>query len=195
MPDNAIPDHAIKDRDDLDLLLDAALATYVDVEAEPGLTHRVLAAARHLQPRRSSLRWLPLAISALAAALLVSIYLVRRAGAPSNPAPLVAKVPATTFSTSLKSNSLSPAHRAREHAARAVSRPAEPQLPRLEVFPTPTALSSEERALLTAAHGNPERVPGQLTQSATGLDRQSVEPLHIATIEIPPLNPPRNGGN
>ncbi len=189
-----MPDNAIKDRDDLDLLLDAALAAYVDAEAQPGLTHRILAAARHLEPRRSALRWLPLAISALAAALLASIFLIHRAGIPSHPAPLVAQVPAPTFSAGLKSNPTPPAHRAREHAARAASRPAPAQLPRLEVFPTPTPLSPEERALLTA-QGNPDGVPTQPAQSAAVLDRQSVEPLHIAAIEIPPLNPPRNGGN
>jgi hypothetical protein len=65
-------DDPTQDRDELDILLDAALATYVDSEPSPSLRPRILAAASDLD--RPSLGWLSWAIPALAAALLMTIF-------------------------------------------------------------------------------------------------------------------------
>ncbi len=56
-------------------------------------------------------------------------------------------------------------------------------LPKREVFPTPTPLSSEERALLAFAKRPPKEIPPELT----GLDRP-ITPIRIAAIEIKPLD-------
>ena len=71
-----------------------------------------------------------------------------------------------------------------------VANPQQP-LPRLEVFPMPTPLTSEEQALVALANRN----LGDNTQPFARNQTQPVEPLRIAVIQIPPLNPPDNGGN
>ena len=61
-------DKAMQDRNELDILLDAALATYANPEPSPGLTPRILAATRAID-RHPPVRWMALAVPALAAAL------------------------------------------------------------------------------------------------------------------------------
>ena len=186
------------ERDELDLLLDqqidGALATYIDAEAKPGLAHSILAATSRREPRgRPALRWLAVAVPALAAVLLVAILVAHRANSPSQTAHVVAQAPSATPRTVLpaKPGRLSPL------VARAVKvRDAHvaPSLPRREVFPTPVPLTAEEQALLAGRKPNSQQVSTQLAQSATRSE-QPVEPIHIADIHIPPLNPPDNGGN
>ena len=67
-------DDAMKDRDDLDILLDAALATYADPGLLPGLTSRIVASAHGIDSRRRPVRWLPWAVLALAALVLIVAF-------------------------------------------------------------------------------------------------------------------------
>ena len=196
-------DDSTQDRDELDILLDAALATYVDSEPSPSLTPRILAAARDVD-RRPSRSWLFWAIPALAAALLMTIFLAHRPAArreTSQPtADLSApRVPASAERTpNTRARSIAAA--ATPHlgstpprAARSVRTTAsiEPPLPRQDVFPTPTPPSPEERALAVIVNRNPEEV----AQAGETSQPKLIEPLRIAAIHIPPLNPPANGDN
>jgi hypothetical protein len=194
-------DDPMKERDELDSQLDAALATYVDAEANPGLTYRIIsvtsrALTNRTEPRRSSLRWLPLAVPALAAALLVTILLTQRAPVPAaishHPDQVSSRTAVSVVPCKVVPCKPAPAHPP-EHRAVAVvaARPA----PRREVFPTPVPLTAQERAFL----GNRRLgdVPAQeiSAQTVQSVPHGPVEPIHIAAIHIPPLNPPDNGNN
>ena len=86
----------MRDKDDLDLLLDSALATYADPGTEAGLEHRVLAAlsaTRDSDGRKGSAekprrRWLPWAVAIPAAACMILVLLhtsTRVVRAPTQP--------------------------------------------------------------------------------------------------------------
>jgi hypothetical protein len=189
-------DDAMKDRDDLDILLDTALATYVDPWTPLGLTSRIIASARSIDSRRRPVKWLPWAVPALAALLLTVAFFARHVLTHRTALPPVAQLsprpsvhvpdPAVAIQqqTAVRSNSL------RTTKITHAAIPPRP-LPRLEVFPTPTPLTSEEQALVALANRN----PGDITQSFARNQTQPVEPLRIAAIQIPPLSPPDNGGN
>ncbi len=196
-------DDSTQNRDELDILLDAALATYVDSEPSPSLTPRILAAARDVD-RRPSVGWLSWAVPALAAALLMTIFLTHRPAArretPQPTADLSApRVPASaerisdTPAKSIATEATPHLGSTPPRAARSVrtTAPIQPLLPRQDVFPTPTPLSPEVQALAALVNRNPERV----AQTGETSQPQPIEPLHIAAIHIPPLNPPDNGDN
>jgi hypothetical protein len=188
----------MKDRDDLDILLDAALATYADPGPPPGLTSRIIASAHGIDSRRRPVRWLPWAVPALAALVLIVAFFARYTLTHRTALPPVAQLsprpsehvlttsdPAIAIQqTVVRSNS------PRTVKTMYVANPQQP-LPRLEVFPTPTPLTSEEQALVALANRN----LGDITQSFARNQTQPVQPLGIAAIQIPPLNPPDNGGN
>jgi hypothetical protein len=86
----------MRDKDDLDLLLDSALATYADPGTEGGLERRVLAAlsaARDSDGRKGSAekprgRWLPWAVALPVAACLILVWVLastRVVHAPTQP--------------------------------------------------------------------------------------------------------------
>ena len=202
-------DDSTQNRDELDILLDAALATYVDSEPSPSLTPRILAAASDLD-RRTSVGWLSWAIPALAAALLMTIFLAHRpavrreASQPTEDlsAPHVPASPERTPNTSAKSIAAAEATphlgSAPLRAARSVPTtvPVQPPLPRQDVFPTPIPLSREEQAVVALVNrdsADSKELARQITQPVS--QGQPIEPLRIAAIHIPPLNPPDNGDN
>src|SRR5271168_4583232 len=108
MHDDAMHSETRQDRDDLDPLLDAALATYADPAPAPGLTNRILASTTRLEHRPHPRRWMAWAVPALAALLLLAIFLSHRgivrhkqspvaaSPAPSSPTPTAAVNPPTT---------------------------------------------------------------------------------------------------
>ena len=201
-------DDSTQDRDELDILLDAALATYVDSEPSPSLTPRILAAASDVD-RRPSVGWLSWAVPALAAALLMTIFLAHRPAArretpqptadlsaPSRPR--IRRTDARyTRLTALPPRQHRTSVQPRHATARSVrtTAPIQPLLPRRDVFPTPTPLSPEEQALAALVNRNPEKVARQVAQSFDHGPEPPIEPLRIAAIHIPPLNPPDNGDN
>jgi hypothetical protein len=63
--------------------------------------------------------------------------------------------------------------------------------PKLDVFPTPTPLSAEERALVTVADTAPPSQREALIESQEKPDA----PLSIAALNIPPLAAPGEGKN
>jgi hypothetical protein len=191
-------DDAMNERDELDSQLDAALATYTDAEAEPGLAYRILAATSRRQSRRPALRWLAVAVPALAAAVLVATLLLHRAGLPSETPHFAAQAPSAAPRVVLPAKPARPNPSVARWAVKARDSHVAPSpLPRREVFPTPSPLTAEEQALLKLGNRRLEEVPAQevpaqTVQSAT---QGPVEPIHIAAIHIPPLNPPDNGSN
>jgi hypothetical protein len=208
-------DNAMNDRDDLDILLNAALATYVDPGAAPGLISRILTSTcwrakqvnRHIDNRRP-LRWLPWAVPTLAALLLVVIFTVRHAvthrvelsatAGLSHPSELTPHAPAISTPSPKVETHLAAASNPRQ--IRQIKRPmhaaSPPPLPRLEVFPTPTPLSQEERALVDLANRRPDQAAQVANRSlADRSQEQAIEPIRIAAIHIPPLNLPDNDTN
>ena len=156
----------MRDNEDLDLLLDLALDTYADPGPESGLEQRILIhiradiEARKAVGRRQPIRrhWLPWVTAApLAAGLLLFFLLTskgphtllgQRAPLPPSPAERDAKVVTPLHAE--------PVHRMKTRAPllsgrstvvvqSAVARP------KLDVFPAPQPLNTEERALAVVA--------------------------------------------
>jgi len=206
MHDDAMHSGAGQDRDGIDILLDAALASYANPAPSPAMTNRILASTVRASNRPKLPRWFAWSIPALAALLLLAIFLMHHSASPhqkslvaANPAlsrPPISNAPAAVAPGATP---LSP--RAPQRPARAIRamEPAPHSLailrPRLEVFPTPTPLTPEEQALAEMVNRNPGGVTRQIAQSATTPQSQQIEPIHIAAIQIPPLNPPDHGGN
>jgi hypothetical protein len=195
-------DEPMNERDEVDAVIDAALATYVNAEARPGLAQRVFEVTSRRPRRRSSMRWWAVAVPVLAAAVLMAVFVAHRANSPRATSTVVATVPSSTSGTTLPVGSSPaasgppaasrPVRSAGRHAVKAVANRQVPSaLPRLEVFPAPSPLTPDEQALLVANHGS-EKVSAQVGQAAA---QGPVEPIHIAAIHIPPLNPPDIGDN
>ncbi|MGH9590802.1 MAG: hypothetical protein ACRD25_10415 [Terracidiphilus sp.] len=207
-------------RDELDRLLDSALATYAhpgpDSGADLGLEQRILtriAAERHGAPRR---RWLAWAVALPAAAILLlfaGLSIARQTYTP-RPASQQGHISSqrlhrrNQLAAEKRGNGLyqgttsvvpkkhskeqwSLAPDAAPHSRRAArAAPAEP-LPKLDVFPTPQPLSPEEQALVNfAAYATKSERESLVTALP-----QANAPLHIAAIQIKPLQPPAAGAN
>jgi hypothetical protein len=196
-------DDAINERDELDAMLDAALETYVDTEATPGLAQRILNVTSRREPRRLMVRWMPLAASALAAAVLIAIFIAHRTVSPSTTSPVMARVPSNRSGPDLPIRSSPtasslPVRWGGRHAIKAATHPpAQSPLPRREVFPTPAPLTAEEKAVLKLENRGLGEIPAQEVRAQTvqSATQGPVEPIDIAAIHIPPLNPPDNGNN
>jgi hypothetical protein len=152
------------ERDEFDSLLDAALANYANVEPPPGMDERIVARLR-ASDRRAGFgwwRWAAVAIPVLACLVAVFAYRDRPPLEPPRVAWTVPPAPVL----------------ARPVAKRVrLARPA--PLPRREVFPTPTPLTSEERALLALVAQSPELARELLTPT---------EPKPIEPIKIEPIS-------
>jgi len=143
----------------LDARIDAALHTYAEPPAVPDsrtVALQLLERAREVgsRPARSLRRWAIPVAACLVALVLAAIWLLR-----ASPAPGVARTPAppqTVAQTHTPAPPVQlavvPAHERLLHAV--ASKPQ--SLPKLAVFPTPTPLSPQERALVAfAEHGPP----------------------------------------
>ena len=202
----------MREKDDLDRLLDSALATYADPGPDAGLEDRVLealATARRAgqSPRAVARprRWLVWVIAApVAAIVLLSLSIANINRAPSSRSPHVSQLarpsspePGNRPETWRRSdptpsrgksggfeghNSSRAAHASQSTRASAAGIS---PLPKLDVFPTPKPLTAEERALLAVA----AKAPPQARQAIVEAQEQNKEPLHIAAIHIPPLEP------
>jgi hypothetical protein len=249
----------MRENDELDLLLDAALATYADPGPHSGLEERVVAALRGERGRRvasAPRRWVWAVGIPIAASLLLWIaagrikhttpirpeqaHESRNSQAPLAGGPIAAVSGANahpdsdSFTRGLKppppSEPVSSATgRLREQSAAFAARlkscpvakpgpggdssqsadgcpPRKPDLPRetyvmainsdrmtilpkLDVFPTPQALTPEERALALVATRTPAPVRNALLAAQT----QDDAPVRIAAIHIPPIEPPDEG--
>jgi hypothetical protein len=151
-------------QDELDRILDAALAKYAAVEPRTGLEERVLSTLRaeHARvPDRAWLRWSLLA--AVAVMVIVVATLAWRSGGASHP--VVANHPSSategraepTAQIVLSQTPVQKAKVRRSHAL-VVSR-SQPNIrpPKLEQFPSPQPLSEQEKLLLAYVAEDPER--------------------------------------
>lgn len=187
------------EKDELDLLLDSALSTYADPGADSGLEQRVLAAievARHSERPRlfaKARRWLPCAIAIPIAAglLLLWLSIPKSVHAPISTPQIAERHPAPQNIVSTSQPVQPPPNTAhRRHRSPSAIPPSAPDqvarslpLPKLDVFPTPSPLSPEERALVTVAETGPPSQREALIESQQHPDA----PLSIAALNIPPL--------
>lgn len=143
---------------DLDHLLDAALAKYADATPRDGLEDRILANLRAGQERETMRSWWTwgLAAAAVAAVAVLAVAVSLRFGKTEHP--VIADRRLATTPTSTHSPIPEAAPENRETTAplrrvhRTVRRPAQPPNliadgPKLDQFPSPQPLSEEERAL------------------------------------------------
>lgn len=157
--------------DELDRILDSALASYSTQEPWPGLTQRIVA---RLEPGRRAgwLRWsLPLA--AAAGILLAVLWW----GGSERPAvAVVPEVPKTQPAQPVTAAVAVPPQRHQQAAKR-------PALARRRVFPTPSPITEEERALLRLVTSSPPEVVDELRTSREHVNQAlTVEPLFIAPL-------------
>lgn len=201
----------MREKDDLDLLIDSALATYADPGPDSWLENRVLVTLAAVRTETSQVRtrwrrgWLPWAIAIPIAAGLLFLLLSPARHKPlpaSEPQQAHEGAPTATTPRAGSSSEVRPRlpnrseipHR---HAIR-ITQPASPvqtalaaPLPKLDVFPTPQPLTAEERALVVVAAQTPLPAREALIE-AQSLD---ITPVRIAEIHIPPLEPPDQGQN
>jgi len=196
----------MRDKDDLDLLLDAALSTYADPGVDSGLEARILARVTNSQnsvesetaPRR---RWMPWVFALPAAACLLLFFTVPKTPhAPSGQAPQMQRSelhpsviahsdPSATFLTAQPRRARTPARAAQYKPAQLIASAV--ARPKLGVFPTPRPLTPQEQALVVFA----TRTPEQQRETVVEAQKQDNEPLSIAAIHIPPIEPPEEGKN
>ena len=158
-------------QDELDRMLNAALAKYAAVEPRTGLEERVLSTLRAEQAHVSDRAWWRWgAIAARVAVFLVTLALTWRSD--KQPHPVVANRPVFTTQppkertihtvSNAQSSGVRPV-RIRPDAARKVAVPPSPPTlaitrpPKLDQFPSPQPLSEQEKILQTYVAENPEQ--------------------------------------
>lgn len=145
-------------RDELDRVLDAALAKYAAAQPRQGLEERVLANLRAERAKVPYRAWWHWSVMALTAAIIVAITFAWRSG--ERPHPLVAdhlpvrtpsveqpgpRVAAKTGANNVHPHASSLAIRQATHRAR--HKVVEPGNPKLDQFPSRQQLSEQELAL------------------------------------------------
>jgi hypothetical protein len=161
--------------DDLDRLIDGALSDYSSAEPLAGLEERVLNRVRAAEAARRR-RWLWALAAPALAAILIAIL------ARPQPAPVarVAPPPARVETAAPSLPPLTPPAVVRQVASRPaakIQRPPSPRaLPKKDLFPTPSPLTSEERLLMAMAESHPHE-----------LLIRPVEEIEIKPIQIAPL--------
>jgi len=165
------------ERDDLETIIDGALAGYSAAEPLEGIERRVLNRLRADERARVRRSWAWGFALAFAASVVAAFVLLQPQPVPAPraarivlPNPVIEPAPAR----------LQPPKR------RAVGRRS---LPKARQFPLPVPLNGEERALLALV----ERHPVEARQAFAELQKRGEEPLEITPIQIAPL--PDNGGN
>jgi hypothetical protein len=168
----------VDSHDELDQILDSALASYCAQQPRPGIEQRVI--ARLLQPamRRHWLRWV-VPVPALAGLLLITYWIKPSASPASTPQYVVRKEPVK------RDLQPSPATTVAQAAPGRKVRVMRPSVVKAAVFPTPSPLTEEERVLVQLAASAPELL------HSVQIDRQHWnQPLTVEPINIPPLDSP-----
>jgi hypothetical protein len=162
--------------DELDKILDTALASYSQEEPRQGLDYRVL---NRIHASRDSRRfaWLRWAIAIPAFACLVVLALTFWNKGDSTPKPLKPASLVTVSRPRLKSLQSPKAKQV------VVWRGRSRRLREREQFPTPTPLTDQERALLAFVTRSPKQAQEVLADAKS----RSTEPIQIKEIQIEPL--------
>jgi hypothetical protein len=210
--------------DELDRLLDSALATYADPGPDTGLEGRVLASLATAQERHTrrgffvrTRTWLPWTMALpVATSLLVWIGMNRTPPAPlrssEQPQETAKNVPKTTTQPdagekkhpawaqphpagekrsarlnpcAVKVNDDGPCRPEKREAAKIAP------LPKLDIFPTPRPLTTEERVLVTVARDGSKAEREALVAPLA----RSNAPLDISALNVPPLAASGDGNN
>lgn len=187
------------ERDQLDRMLDSALATYADPGPDSGLERRILSRIANEAAPAPRRRWLAWAIALPVTASLLLFMLVLRpwtnqpsttpeANASRQPVqPSTASRPAARPTPVRRSKAS--VHRPRlpgKALAAASTRP-----PKLNIFPSPQPLSPEEQSLVNFA----VHAPQSERESLMAAQSEADAPLRITAIEIKPLEPPAAAPN
>ena len=186
------------ERDELDLLIDSALADYAEPRA--GLEQRIVARV-HAGSSTSTTgwRWALWALACtLAIACVISIAIPReRRSPPASTA--TATTPVHVAPSPRQTKEPQPQVRLRQQPAeRLVSRAGShrrneqveaPSQPKLDLFPAPQPLSSQERALIALV----TRAPAEAARLGLENREQADAPLQISQIEVPPITVPEEG--
>jgi len=170
----------MESNDELDRMIDSALAGYSSAQPLAGLEERVLNRVRLTDSaRRRVLGW-TVAIVAVTFVLLIAI-LVRMPYAPVSHGIARVQTPAPARPVpEVEQVRVAPKHRRGRVATRRAGSPR--PLPKLEQFPAPAPLTAEERALLAFVEHYPDEAKQLVTEQ-----QKSGEPIEIQLIRIPPL--------
>ena len=185
---------------DLDRSIDEALGTYADSFTDANLTGRVLVRLASERATRPRLRWLPWAVIAFPAAVCLLLFVYFGPGitkahvAPQvenarlhNPAGNSARLQPRAASTAEITRQF---RRAAPRPHRLATATAAQPLPKLDVFPTPTPLTPQERALAVYVARAPQAERQALAQS-----EQELNPLTVASMRVMPLETPDETAN
>ncbi len=191
----------MRERDQLDLLIDSAAASYGEPPAE--LEDRVLQAltvaraTNSLMPEtpRIQRRWMPWLIALPVAACLLLVLFIQLRGSNHHTqaeVPSSAKMPTGSSKAQVMAHTGPPSTivdtgrtRRRAVASATVPETERAALPKLDVFPTPRPLTPEERALSVYSGRAPKPELEALARAQT----QDEKPFPIAASHIPPLPP------
>jgi hypothetical protein len=173
--------------DELDKILDRALASYSQEEPRPGLSGRVSNRIGSAEARRFVwLRWV-MAIPAIASFLLL-VFWIFDSSKPSRStfrASTEIRGHAAAFPSRDREGAVNipQKHHARVSGSRPSVKPKRLGLPKPEQFPTPTPLTAEERVLLAFVSRSPKQAQKVLGDAKS----RSAEPIQIQAIQIEPL--------
>jgi hypothetical protein len=173
-------------KNELDTLLDQALASYVDQEPDPALRTRILARAAEAEPSPKRL-WLLAPAATSAAAILLALLLHPSARSP-RPQP-AAKPAIASVSQSPAPVPTAQRQMIRPRAApttRRTRRSERPAIARSRFFPTPSPVTAEETILLRFAQQHPEQAREVLSPPPSG--PLQIDPVIIAPIQIADLS-------
>jgi hypothetical protein len=177
---------------ELDRLIDAALDTYAAPSPDANLAGKVLARLAEEHASRPRLRWFLWVGGAVPAVicLLLAVYsglgIAKRVGPPPIPRAQVHELarnsvpplPRATSRIVAMPQAAHPAPRKERLAAATAPHP----LPKLDIFPTPTPLTPQERALAEYVARMPQAARRALAQS-----EQEETPLTVASIRVMPI--------
>ncbi|HVJ08571.1 MAG TPA: hypothetical protein VM554_09310 [Acidisarcina sp.] len=193
-------------QDELDDLLKAGLASYADAEPRLGMEERVLRRAREprVAPRFRVWQWAAACACVAILAVLAALF-ATRPGKTDAAHPGVASLqpnvaqrtsaepagrPEGVAAPELSETSELP-EPLRRHIAPVRSHRTGPAAPavtesspaRSKFFPVLQPLTAEERRIIAAI----QQHPAEVTQALTEAQAESAEPIHIAAIQIEPL--------
>ena len=177
----------MKDNDTrLERILEQGISSYTHCEPLAGLEERIMARL-HLAERpreRTQRRWAALAAGLALLIVGVSIYWPMRHVEPK-PVRIAAAETKTPPFEPIQAPNQPPRIRKPMHRSRQVD-----TLPKRAVFPTPSPLTPEERRLLAMVQQDPEGT----VQAFESLRKRASEPLEIAPLVIPPVEPADDSG-
>jgi hypothetical protein len=190
----------MRDNDEFDRMLHAALSTYADPGPDSGLERRIL--ARIDVASRPGLRrnWILGALALPAAACLVFLMTLPKTQPvqsvhTTEPHPLSLPAPAAHGAPRIALSAVPPLRSRRpvriQSQATAQDAVRTGSLPKRDVFPSPQPLTPGERALAEFA----TQVPMVQRQAILQAQMQDEKPLRIAELDIPFLETPSQGNN